>query len=357
MNTKAREYAFTLNNYTPDEVDYLRRLAKDLPMESPSRGLAPAPQPYRAGWDQQDGTGLPPGLGSQAATPAGTPDTPQAAAASADEDGPRKKKAKLNGTNLKDVVMEVNLKYLVLGFEVGDETGTPHIQGYIYFKNARTWNNVRDILPARCAHIQRRHYKSSAERAAGYCLKDGQYEQYGCLPEQGKRSDLNEIQEMIKSGADESEIADAFFGDYVRYHAGIAKAIQLMQPIEENEFLPPRIPLQEDIKTLVIIGRAGTGKTEYAKAHFKTPLFVSHIDQLLKFNKKKHDGIIFDDMDFKHLPRTAQIHLVDWDNNRAIHCRFKVAEIPKHTKKIFCCNEYLFICDEAIERRIKMFNL
>jgi len=126
-----------------------------------------------------------------------------------------------------------------------------------------------------------------------------------------------------------------------------------------NEFLPPRMDLQEDVRSLIIVGKAGTGKTEYAKAHFKTPLFVTHMDVLLEFNEKKHDGIIFDDMDFKHLPRTAQIHLVDWDNNRAIHCRYAVAKIPKHTRKIFCVNEYPFIYDEAgaIERRVQVFNL
>lgn len=88
---------------------------------------------------------------------------------------------------------------------------------------------------------------------------------------------------------------------------------------------------------------------------------MSHIDDLLKFDPKKHEGIIFDDMDFKHVPRTAQIHLVDTDFERSIHCRYACARIPAKTKKIFTTNEFnggiFLINDPAIARRIKAIEL
>jgi len=89
---------------------------------------------------------------------------------------------------------------------------------------------------------------------------------------------------------------------------------------------------------MIFWGPSGFGKTQFALAHFKNPLFVTHLDELSRFNKAVHDGIVFDDMSFSHLPRNTQIYLLDQDNNRAIHVRYKTAKLPKHTKKIFTTN-------------------
>jgi len=106
----------------------------------------------------------------------------------------------------------------------------------------------------------------------------------------------------------------------------------------------------------VVVGDSGIGKTQYALSHFETPLLVSHMDDLRDFKADEHDGIVFDDMNFHHCPRTAQIHLTDKDQTRSIHCRYATASIPKNTRKIFTCNEngFPFIEDEAIRRRINI---
>lgn len=106
--------------------------------------------------------------------------------------------------------------------------------------------------------------------------------------------------------------------------------------------------------SLILIGPPGCGKTNWAKIHAKKPcLFVSHLDRLKDFKVGFHQSIIFDDLDFKHLPRTSQIHLVDRENPRDIHIRYRVAHIPASTQKIFTCNEEPFIRDDAIKRRTK----
>lgn len=113
-------------------------------------------------------------------------------------------------------------------------------------------------------------------------------------------------------------------------------------------------PYLENIKSVMLKGPAGVGKTQFAKSqhHFKNPLFVSHLDGLKRLSDE-HDGIIFDDMDFKHLPRTTQIHLVDWDDERDIHVRYGTVTIPAHTPKIFTCNiDCLDVTDTAIARRV-----
>lgn len=112
-------------------------------------------------------------------------------------------------------------------------------------------------------------------------------------------------------------------------------------------------------RCLVLRGRSGCGKTVWAKTHAPKPaLFVSHIDQLKKFRPNFHKSIIFDDVSFNHFPRTSQIHLVDFDNPRAIHCRHAVASIPAGIPKIFTCNEWpVDVEDEAIKRRIQRYTI
>lgn len=110
--------------------------------------------------------------------------------------------------------------------------------------------------------------------------------------------------------------------------------------------------------TLVIKGKSGCGKTTWAKINMPKPcLFVSHIDQLKEFKAHFHVSIIFDDVDFCHYPRTSQIHLVDFDNPRAIHCRHSIATIPAGIYKCFTCNEWPLSEDAAVMRRIRRFTV
>lgn len=114
----------------------------------------------------------------------------------------------------------------------------------------------------------------------------------------------------------------------------------------------------ENIETVFVHGKAGTGKTQWAKAHFKSPLLIGSTDTLKEFRQELHDGIIFDDMSFTHWPRESVIQLLDWEEDRDVHCRFHNAFIPKNTKKVFISNKDLnetfgpYEFDEAITRRI-----
>lgn len=61
--------------------------------------------------------------------------------------------------------------YIVVGKEVG-ESGTPHLQGFVQFKNRRVFGVVKDLLP-RGAHIERA--RGSVFQAAEYCKKEGDF--------------------------------------------------------------------------------------------------------------------------------------------------------------------------------------
>lgn len=58
----------------------------------------------------------------------------------------------------------------IFGKEVG-ENKTPHIQGYIELKNARTFKSIKKLIPR--AHIEKA--KGSTKQNFAYCSKDGDF--------------------------------------------------------------------------------------------------------------------------------------------------------------------------------------
>lgn len=119
--------------------------------------------------------------------------------------------------------------------------------------------------------------------------------------------------------------------------------------------------LEADIlstKSVVLIGPSGIGKTQYALSHFKMPLLVSHMDDLKKL--EHHDGIVFDDMTFRHFPPQSCIHLTDLELPRSINVKYGTVQIRALLPRFFTSNRdfrevFSEHCSEsewaAIERR------
>lgn len=82
-----------------------------------------------------------------------------------------------------NVFRELECKYLICGREVCPTTGTRHLQGYIYFKNPRSFNGVREICDR--AHWQKA--KGNSEQNREYCTKEGDYFESGIIPMTQKR--------------------------------------------------------------------------------------------------------------------------------------------------------------------------
>lgn len=67
------------------------------------------------------------------------------------------------------LVLGGGVKY-IYGKEVG-ESGTPHLQGYLEFKNARSFSSIKKILPK--AHLEKA--KGSTKQNYDYCSKEGDF--------------------------------------------------------------------------------------------------------------------------------------------------------------------------------------
>lgn len=103
------------------------------------------------------------------------------------------------------------VEYGIFGYEVGDLCGTPHLQGYVYFKNARGIKGVVKALKG--AHVEGAKGDSLSNQK--YSSKSGKFEEFGKLPEQGKRNDLIEIRNRILAGERVDNLA---MENPMRYH-------------------------------------------------------------------------------------------------------------------------------------------
>lgn len=194
-----------------------------------------------------------------------------------------------------------------------------------------------------------------------YCAKAGNFIDYGPVP--GTTDVYDELQQAAASGirANLDKIALAHriskqWADHIwEQHCPSSNTILTASGGIECMQLQQ---LQYPGGVVAVIGPSGCGKTTWAtRVAPKPALWCRHIDDLRKLRVGHHASIIFDDMDFRHLPRVAQIHLLDTHMPSSIHVRYGTVLIPADMPKIFTGNERMFIDDEAINRRIRIFNI
>jgi len=266
--------------------------------------------------------------------------------------------------------------YAIMGREVAPDTGTPHIQGYAIFKTPQRMSSLKKLLPR--AHWTKAN--GTPEQNRTYCSKDGDFAEHGEIPRfkrGGSSAERYERQnEVAQMAIDAESVSDGMAilkrempYDFLRFGESLERNLKRSK---SQNFVPTheiasfsRTALTFNRKSVLLWGPSNTGKTSYALAHFKRPLLVSHID-VLKTLSPDNDGIVFDDMAFKHWPVEAVIHLLDYDLPRDINVRYGTVNIPKEVQKVFTHNTKNPFYDEdviqeeqkaAIERRFERIHV
>lgn len=90
----------------------------------------------------------------------------------------------INNYTFKDIcsVVDLTADYIVFGFETGNSKEVPHIQGYVHFNNARHFKSVSKMLPRAAIYSA----KGTPQQNLTYCSKQGEFYEFGELPQQGK---------------------------------------------------------------------------------------------------------------------------------------------------------------------------
>jgi len=185
-----------------------------------------------------------------------------------------------------------HVKYFTFQREIGNETGTEHFQLYIEFEVGKRFETMKEYFPT--AHIEAR--KGSKKQARDYCQKDDTRMDghnvftHGDFVESGERSDLNDIMQMIESGAADGEIKAAYPSQFFRYYKNIA---QMRQVYLETKF----DDIFRHLEITYIYGSTEKGKTRYVleKYGYKNVYRVTAYDNSAFDNYKGQDIIVFEE--------------------------------------------------------------
>lgn len=185
-------------------------------------------------------------------------------------------------TACKMLINEDNLRYYCFQEEIAPSTGTRHFQCFFAYKEAISFSSMRRKLFVLSGEETQPHIekaKGSAKQNRDYCSKTdtgvpGTFHEGGDMPQQGIRSDLDRIGELLKEGTSLETIADEMPSQMIRYGRGIQALQQLVR-------CSPRTP--ETVPCVYWwFGPTGTGKSRRA--------FEEHKDAYVKMGGKWWDN-------------------------------------------------------------------
>lgn len=237
-------------------------------------------------------------------------------------------------TLLGDPLFEYGCSYCVYQEEVGDE-GTPHLQGYIYFPNAKTLSAVKDLMGSE-VHLE---VPRSDAHAMNYCMKEesrvgGPYE-FGVKPEQGKRNDLAMVKRAVDSGFSRAELYESSFSSMMRYERSI---------LNYKRFKAPKRDFQPII--IVFYGVTGYGKSRTAMC------LANMLGSVYVVPNAKGSGLYFDGYDGENTLVFHEMYgsTMPWSFLLQLTDRYPFV-LPEHgSAGQQCCSRYMIFCSNKSPR-------
>lgn len=199
--------------------------------------------------------------------------------------------------DLSDRIKELEPEYAFFGEHDGLKSGKRHIHGFVYFRNARGWKSVQDILKVSDLETA----KGNAAEAMQYFMDPKKNPdlklEIGEKPKQGKRNDLESVVKAVKEKCTITELIE----DHPMILARYPKFIETVRNAYEE---------QRDWKTEVIImwGAPGSGKSLAAFTAGATP--VEYENNFFR-NYNGEDIIVFDDYEGFEIPRSVLLKICD----------------------------------------------
>ena len=216
------------------------------------------------------------------------------------------------------------VQYLGYGREIG-ESGTPHLQGYIYCRNPQFHKWFRERIPR--AHVE--FQRGTPEQAIEYCQKDGEYNEWGSRPASRKSKGETEKARWddARAAACRGDLETVPSDIYVRYY-------RTLKEIKKDHMIKPLDA--DDCTGQWICGPAGCGKSRRAREENPNSYF--------KMANKWWDGyqdedtVILDDLDKKH--DVLGHHLKIWADRYSFIAEIKGGAVLIRPKKIIITSQY-----------------
>lgn len=249
-------------------------------------------------------------------------------------------------------IQSLKYKYLIYGYEIGEKENTPHLQGFIYFKDAKTVSSTRSLLKGCDVRIAKyeidKKYKISA--AINYCKKGEQsheeWSKLGCKgpnygknykgyedgikpltqKEKGERGDdfWREERKLISEGRLD-EVDDKLYITNIRNIKTIYRDEQSKKIKDDTE---------EEM--LWFYGKSGTGKSRYARAKYKN-VFLKMCNKWWE-NYEYESTVLLEDFDSDH--KVLVHHLKIWADRYPFSCEIKGIGVKLRPKRIIVTSNY-----------------
>jgi len=147
--------------------------------------------------------------------------------------------------------------YYIAGKETAPTTNTPHIQGYVYWRNAKTLVSARAKLPGCHVVIAR----GTPDENQEYCSKGGDYVEFGVKPKSKAELGRDESDRWARSwdAAKSGDLENIDPDIRIRYYSGLKRIAQ--------DYLPRVEPIP-DVCGIWVYGESGCGKTRSVLAQY-----------------------------------------------------------------------------------------
>ena len=245
---------------------------------------------------------------------------------------------------------KLKCKYMIYGKEVG-ENGTPHLQGFIIWKDAKSFTATKKSLGERahievCAGTPYENFK--------YCSKSGIYTESGDRPQpSGKRNDLENIKNQVENNVKiKSMLRD--------------NTIRNFQQLKYAEGLKKYYEKQRTEETIVwwFYGSTGTGKTHNAFQRM-LDMGYEHDDIYMSMDTAEwwegydqHPVVIIDDMRKDFIKFHTLLKLLDKypyrvqtkGSSRQFVAKYVIITSPFRPEELYSTREDI----KQLTRRIKL---
>ena len=225
-------------------------------------------------------------------------------------------------------LQDVECKYIIMGKEEGKEE-TPHLQGYIQFKNAKRMGGMKDINGR--AHWEAA--KGNPQQNIEYCSKDGDFWEKGPRPKNGKRTVAERIA-MNKKLQTESLQSLVDNGDIN------IKEVRALKNARYDLSIEKKAKRRPAACGVWIHGPFGTGKTHWAEEQIQK---LTGEEPYRKNQNKWWDGytgqkgVLLDDLcKDNHLEQYLKL----WLDKYPVTGQPKNGHIPLHHDVFFITSQY-----------------
>lgn len=203
--------------------------------------------------------------------------------------------------------------YMIIGFEVGEQEHTPHLQGYTCFTKRTRFSALKKLHP----RISWKQCRGTPLQNKAYCSKSGHFEEYGTLPVTGGEAEKNRWKRIHELAKNRDE--DGFFDECPQESFLHAKRFKSLT----RHYNPPASSI-DVLQHYWYQGPSGTGKSRVARAQYPGA-YIKPTASKWWPDYDGQDVVIIDDLGKPHE------YVLEWLKNWADHYPFQAESKGDHT--------------------------